>query len=92
MGALTGLSARSIVYPLDVVKKRLQIQGFEHHHQTYGRHFVCTGFIHCIVSTVQREGAIGLFKGMAPSILKAVVTTALNFGIYDEIKKMLLRF
>lgn len=90
MGALTGLSSRGIVYPLDVIKKRLQIQGFESHHQTFGKHFMCDGVVHCITSTVKREGVLSLYKGMAPSIWKGMVTTALNFGIYDVIKKFLI--
>lgn len=91
MGALTGLSARSSVYPLDVIKKRLQIQGFDNHHRTYGRHFTCTGVVHCFVATVKREGVRGLYKGISASVIKAMVTTALNFGIYDEAKKLLVR-
>lgn len=92
MGALTGLSARSTVYPLDVIKKRLQIQGFDNHHQSFGRHFTCDGVIHCFMATIRREGVLGLYKGMSPSIVKAMVTTALNFGIYDEAKRLLTRF
>lgn len=91
MGALTGLSARSTVYPLDVIKKRLQIQGFDHHHRTYGQHFKCNGVAHCFVETVKREGVRGLYKGISASVVKAMVTTALNFGIYDEVKQLLLR-
>lgn len=90
MGALTGLSARSTVYPLDVIKKRLQIQGFDRHHKTFGQHFTCNGVVHCFVETVQREGVRGLYKGISASVVKAMVTTALNFGIYDQMKQMLL--
>lgn len=91
MGALTGLSARSTVYPLDVIKKRLQIQGFDSHHRTYGRHFTCDGVVECFLATIRREGVLGLYKGISASVIKAMVTTALNFGIYDEVKKLLVR-
>uniref|UniRef100_A0A1L8DXS9 Mitochondrial thiamine pyrophosphate carrier n=1 Tax=Nyssomyia neivai TaxID=330878 RepID=A0A1L8DXS9_9DIPT len=91
MGSLTGFSSRALVYPLDVVKKRLQIQGFSQHHQTFGKHFECEGFFQCVIRTAKTEGFIGFYKGIAPSMLKSGITTALNFCIYDETKKILAK-
>uniref|UniRef100_A0A1B0EZA7 Mitochondrial thiamine pyrophosphate carrier n=1 Tax=Phlebotomus papatasi TaxID=29031 RepID=A0A1B0EZA7_PHLPP len=89
MGSLTGFSSRALVYPLDVIKKRLQIQGFAQHHQTFGKHFECEGFIQCVIRTSKTEGFLGFYKGIVPSMLKSGITTALNFCIYDETKKIL---
>lgn len=91
MGSLTGFSSRALVYPLDVIKKRLQIQGFAQHHQTFGKHFECEGFIQCVIRTAKTEGFLGFYKGIVPSMLKSGITTALNFCIYDETKKILAK-
>lgn len=89
VGGLTGCCAKFIVYPLDLSKKRLQIQGFAKHRQTFGKHFVCNGMLDSLVMTVKHEGLKALYKGLYPTMLKSGATTALHFVIYDEIVKFL---
>ena len=36
-GVLAGLAAKTAVYPLDVAKKRLQVQGFQQHRHGFGQ-------------------------------------------------------
>ena len=83
-GSFAGLTAKTLVYPLDLVRKRLQIQGFEHGRKGFGIFFYCTGMLDCLLLTVQREGVNGLFKGLVPSQVKATATTALHFTIYEQ--------
>lgn len=59
-GALAGLLSKAAVYPLDLAKKRLQIQGFAEHRRSYGRHFQCSGVWHCFRATVHQEGVLGM--------------------------------
>lgn len=59
-GAVAGLVAKAIVYPLDLAKKRLQIQGFGEHRRNYGAHFQCRGAWHCFEATVRQEGFTGI--------------------------------
>lgn len=88
-GGLAGLSSKTLVYPLDLVKKRMQIQGFSKHRRTFGQHFECNGMIHCLRQTIRHEGLRGIYKGFVPSILKAAFTTSFQFSIYEQIKRVL---
>ncbi|XP_051173552.1 mitochondrial thiamine pyrophosphate carrier [Leptopilina boulardi] len=83
-GSLAGLAAKTIIYPFDLIRKRLQIQGFQHGRKGFGVFFHCTGMKDCVIITIKREGVNGLFKGLVPSQVKAVVTTALHFTIYEQ--------
>jgi hypothetical protein len=61
-GAIGGIVSKTAVYPLDLCKKRLQIQKFQQARTTYGEHFVCKGLFDCLAKTVAREGYRGKDK------------------------------
>lgn len=88
-GSLAGICAKTFVYPLDVARKRLQIQGFQHGRVGFGKDFTCLGLLDCFWRTVRGETLMGLYKGLWPSILKAAFTTALHFGIYEQTCKVI---
>lgn len=39
----------------------------------------------CFSEIVRREGFLGLYKGIAPSLLKAYLSTAVTLSIYDSL-------
>lgn len=88
-GSLAGLVAKTSIYPLDLVKKRMQVQGIEQHRLDYGKAFVCKGMMDCLKRIYQTEGVLGFFKGLNPSLLKAVFTTALHFSSYEAVCKII---
>jgi solute carrier family 25 (mitochondrial thiamine pyrophosphate transporter), member 19 len=59
-GAIGGIVSKTAVYPLDLCKKRLQIQKFGNARKTYGEHFICNGMMDCLMKTIQREGYAGM--------------------------------
>lgn len=83
-GCLAGLVAKTIVYPLDLARKRLQIQGFEHGRAGFGEHFQCSGLAQCFLLTYKNEGLRGFFKGLGPSQYKAALMTGLHFTFYEQ--------
>lgn len=54
-----GIVSKTAVYPLDLCKKRLQIQKFHQSRTTYGEHFICKGLADCLSRTIKREGWTG---------------------------------
>lgn len=82
-GSLAGLCAKVVVYPLDLTKKRLQIQGIEQSREVFGQVFSCRGMFNCLWKTYKHEGPLAFFKGLNASLTKAAVVSALHFVMYD---------
>jgi solute carrier family 25 phosphate transporter 23/24/25/41 len=75
MGATSGLFAQTCCYPLDLVRRRMQLKG-----QTYN------GVIHALRTIATEEGLRGFYKGMIPNAVKVVPHTAVRFMAYDLLK------
>nr|XP_012221896.1 PREDICTED: mitochondrial thiamine pyrophosphate carrier [Linepithema humile] len=88
-GSIAGLLAKTIVYPFDLARKRLQIQGFQQGRKGFGKFFQCNGLLDCLKVTVKEEGVQGLFKGLVPSQAKAAITSALHFTAYEQVLLLL---
>ncbi|XP_016663665.1 mitochondrial thiamine pyrophosphate carrier-like isoform X1 [Acyrthosiphon pisum] len=88
-GFMAGVAAKTIVYPLDVTKKRIQLQDFIHSRDGFGKKFMCNGLLDCIYVTLREESISGLFKGLSPSLIKAGFTTALHLTLYEQTFKLL---
>ncbi|XP_015782802.1 mitochondrial thiamine pyrophosphate carrier [Tetranychus urticae] len=89
-GGVAGTCAKTLVYPLDLAKKRLQIQGFGQIRKNFGVTMSYKGFFNCLLIIIKTEGPTGLFKGLTPSLLKAFITTASHFLFYDQSLKAIL--
>ena len=91
-GALSGLVTKTVLYPLDIAKKRLQLQGIERNEGVYGPNRKYNGMVDCIIKIVRKEGGIvhGLYKGFLPGMLKSVVSTGATFVFYEYIREKIL--
>lgn len=59
-GAVAGFTSKVAVYPLELAKRRLQVQGMQRH-ERYGTLPAYTGMLQCIRTTVREEGFAGEF-------------------------------
>lgn len=83
IGAFSGAFGASIVYPINLLRTRLQAQGTVLHPQTY------TGVVDCARKTVGNEGVRGLFKGITPNLLKVVPAVSITYVVYENAKKVM---
>lgn len=83
IGAFSGAFGASAVYPINLLRTRLQSQGTAIHPPTY------TGIWDVTVRTVKGEGVRGLFKGITPNLLKVVPAVSITYVVYDNAKKTL---
>lgn len=77
-GGMAGLLAQSITYPLDVVRRRVQVLGK-------------TGAStrEALMEIARKEGVRGLYKGLTMNWAKGPLAVAVSFATNDYIK---LRF
>lgn len=73
-GFSAGVFAKSIVFPLDLVRRRLQVN------RAKNKNFILTG-----LNVVKKEGIKGLYKGFFVSIIKNAPTTAISFWTYEYV-------
>ncbi|KAF9092633.1 mitochondrial thiamine pyrophosphate transporter [Mortierella sp. AD031] len=92
-GALSGVISKTAVYPLDLVRKRLQIQGSEQQRNIMGPPppaTTTTGSAspttvwRCMAHIVRQEGYLALYKGLLPGILKAAPASAVTFLVFSQ--------
>lgn len=83
IGAFSGAFGASVVYPVNLLRTRLQAQGTVLHPPTY------TGIWDVARKTVKNEGVRGLFKGITPNLLKVVPAVSITYVVYENAKKAL---
>eukprot|EP01026_Neomeris_dumetosa_P084093 TRINITY_DN981_c0_g1_i1.p1 TRINITY_DN981_c0_g1~~TRINITY_DN981_c0_g1_i1.p1 ORF type:complete len:694 (-),score=77.01 TRINITY_DN981_c0_g1_i1:202-2034(-) len=92
-GAIAGAVGQTMAYPFDVVRRRLQVSGWEGasnlHKDSKGQAVVYRGMLDCFRKTIQEEGIQALFKGIWPNYIKVVPSIAIAFVVYEQTKKML---
>ncbi|XP_035414522.1 mitochondrial thiamine pyrophosphate carrier [Cygnus atratus] len=82
-GSCAGVISKTLTYPFDLIKKRLQVGGFERARAAFGQVRMYRGLLDCLRQVMREEGLGGFFKGLSPSLLKAAVSTGLVFFSYE---------
>ncbi|XP_065863633.1 mitochondrial thiamine diphosphate carrier 2-like [Euphorbia lathyris] len=84
-GLAAGTCAKLVCHPLDVVKKRFQVEGLRRHPR-YGapiEHRAYTNMLDALRRILHAEGMAGLYKGILPSTIKAAPAGAVTFVAYE---------
>lgn len=84
-GLAAGTCAKAVCHPLDVVKKRFQIEGLQRHPK-YGARVDSHGYknmYHALQQILRTEGWAGLYKGIFPSLVKSAPAGAVTFVAYE---------
>lgn len=83
LGALSGTFGATVVYPINLLRTRLQAQG------TYAHPYTYDGFNDVLRKTVAREGYPGLFKGLVPNLAKVAPAVSISYFMYENLKYLL---
>ena len=87
-GGLAGLLSQSATYPLDIVRRRMQVASASSQHTHDYK-----GVIDALRKIAQSEGvARGLYKGLSMNWLKGPVAVAVSFTVNDTLKGKIRRW
>ncbi|KAF3456201.1 hypothetical protein FNV43_RR00851 [Rhamnella rubrinervis] len=84
-GLAAGTCAKLVCHPLDVVKKRFQVEGLQRHPRYGARveNHAYRNMFDALRRILQLEGWAGLYKGIVPSTVKAAPAGAVTFVAYE---------
>ncbi|KAK6342901.1 mitochondrial thiamine pyrophosphate transporter [Orbilia javanica] len=83
-GVMGGIIAKTGVFPLDTIRKRLQVQGPTRLGYVHGDIPVYEGVLKCGRDVVRREGWRGLYRGLTVSLVKAAPASAVTMWTYGR--------
>jgi solute carrier family 25 thiamine pyrophosphate transporter 19 len=92
-GIAASMLSKSAVFPLDTVRKRLQVQGPTRHKYIGGTRIPVydRGVFSTIRMILAKEGTIGLYRGLTVSLIKAAPSSAVTMWVYGRALHLMMR-
>ncbi|XP_044484844.1 mitochondrial adenine nucleotide transporter ADNT1-like [Mangifera indica] len=94
-GAAAGTVGQTVAYPLDVIRRRMQMVGWKDAASVVtgdGNSKAAleyTGMVDAFRKTIRNEGFGALYKGLVPNSVKVVPSIAIAFVTYELVKDVL---
>ena len=85
-GGLSGMTAITITYPTDLIRRRLQMQSFSEEVPRYN------GILDCIRKIYSSEGLYGLYRGLSINYIKTFPTLAIQFFTLDTLREKISKY
>lgn len=79
-GSISGSIGATTVYPLNLIRTRLQASGTPAHPRVY------TSFLDAAVQTYRNEGFLGFYRGLIPSLAKVVPAVSISYVVYEQVR------
>lgn len=90
-GVLASIFAKTAVFPLDLVRKRLQVQGPTRSRYVHRNIPEYRGVVRTLQMILRKEGARGAYRGLTVSLLKAAPASAVTMWTYERVLHFLMR-
>jgi len=81
-GSLAGLTAVTIFYPGDVLRRLMQLNGTSKEHNY-------DGLLDTVRKTYSRYGLQGFYRGFYVTLMKTLPTTAILFALNEQFRTIL---
>ncbi|KAK4507982.1 hypothetical protein PRZ48_001717 [Zasmidium cellare] len=93
-GIAASMLSKTAVFPLDTVRKRLQVQGPTRSKYVGGARIPVyeRGVVSTIKMILRKEGAVGLYRGLTVSLIKAAPSSAVTMWAYERALHLLMKW
>lgn len=82
-GGVAGIASSLVTFPVDVVRRRLQISGIHAHDIPPTPYGIASELF-------QSQGVRGFYRGLTPELMKVVPMVGITFGMFEKLKKVLV--
>lgn len=76
-GAVGGVTLWTVIFPADVIKSRVQVNGLK------------VPMIAMGMDIARKEGFLALYNGLVPTVCRTIPATATLFVVYEYSKKFM---
>lgn len=91
-GITASIASKTAVFPLDTIRKRLQVQGPTRSRYVHRNIPLYNGVVSTFTVILSREGARGLYRGLPVSLIKAAPSSAITMWTYERAMKAIRRY
>ncbi|KAI9746133.1 MAG: mitochondrial thiamine pyrophosphate transporter [Claussenomyces sp. TS43310] len=89
-GVVASVMSKTAVFPFDLVRKRLQVQGPTRERYIHKNIPVYKGVFATVQSIIKNEGRRGMYRGLTVSLIKAAPASAVTMWTYERALRILL--
>jgi solute carrier family 25 thiamine pyrophosphate transporter 19 len=83
-GVMASVIAKTGTFPLDLVRKRIQVQGPTRSRYVHKNIPEYRGTVRTVQAILAREGIRGLYRGLTVSLFKAAPASAVTMWTYEQ--------
>ncbi|KAF9665124.1 hypothetical protein SADUNF_Sadunf16G0089500 [Salix dunnii] len=83
-GSLSGIASSTATFPLDLVRRRMQLEGAGGRARVY-----TSGLFGTFANIIRTEGFRGMYRGILPEYYKVVPSVGIVFMTYETLKMLL---
>lgn len=91
-GVIASICSKTAVFPLDTIRKRLQVQGPTRARYVHTNIPLYRGVFAAFRLILQREGARGLYRGLPVALFKAAPASAVTMWTYERAMRVMLQW
>lgn len=81
-GSAAGLLSSTLTFPLDLVRRRMQLEGQR------GLQMQYSGYAAVVRNVYRRQGLLGFYQGIWPEYYKVIPGVAIAFCMYELAKSV----
>lgn len=91
VGSASSLLAKSVVFPFDLVRKRMQVQGPTRSRYIHKNIPEYTGTVSAFRTILAKEGIRGLYRGLFVTLLKHAPASGVTLWVYENTLRALIK-